>query len=363
MTGKQKAGKGSTQVSAQRDVVIISQTASVSDIRDIVRAEIELTLSNFKTKALQRYISKGDSMAQKLVAILGDDENSLSAFSDPDFNFAIRDAGRAVASNDGEYTEELLVDILANRAIQGGSNKVKIVTKQAIEAADKLTDVTLNSLSFLWIILNITPIKSTFEMEFGILSAYYGRSLDALKPTKAEEWTEEADLLRLIEIDRSFNASTRPFADFLSERVSRYMRPGIPAERWSDMNALLNEKGFDVRMSLIQHPLKENFVLIDHNSKEEFLEVVKAEVADDVWANEIMEEMATLNNFDVIDDTARERLGQLIDQDINLKRTSEWWQVLPACRITTVGMAIGYLHAKKHIEFNGAQNLDDYLNR
>ncbi|MEO6761423.1 MAG: LPO_1073/Vpar_1526 family protein [Candidatus Saccharimonadales bacterium] len=361
MVNKQKAGKDSNQINAERDVVIISQSASVSDIRDIVKSEIELTLSNYKANALEKYVAKGNSMIEKLVAVIGDDQSKLNAFSDPDFNYALRDAGRAVASNESEYTEELLVEILANRAAHSGSNRVKIVTMQAIEAADKLTDDTLNALTNLWVMLFIVPQQSRFEDYLAGFSRIFGESFSTLKPALPSKWIEEAELLRLIEVERGFISDTKPFVEMLSEKFPRYLRAGIPVDRWNDMNKTLMDYKHDIRINIILHPLKEGFVLVNHDSKDQFLEAVRVSVEAGGSVGTIINEIVNMNNFDAFDPVAQEQLLQLIDQDSNLKEASEWWHNLPACRVTAVGKAIGYLHAKKYITFNGVQNLEDYL--
>lgn len=360
MADAQRAGKNSTQLSAGRDVIIIDNSQSESDIRSIVRSEMELTLSNFKADAIEKYIDKGNSMIDKLISVIGTSQEKLNVFSDPDFNFAVRDASRAVASNDSDFTEELLVDILANRVNHGSSNKVKLVTKLAIEAADKLTETTLNNLANFWVMLYLVPNKSSFEAEFTSFSLIYGESFATLSPTKPSDWIEEAELLRLVEVERGFNSdSTKSFAEMLGERMLRYLRAGIPANRWKELNKLLEENEHGVKIDSITHPLKDGFVLLDYDSKDDFFAATQAAVE----GKELINEMASLNKFDDIDKDAQLKLDKLINENDNLKKASVWWDQLPACRMTTIGKSIGYLHARKYITFAGADNLEDYLNK
>jgi hypothetical protein len=42
--------------------------------------------------------------------------------------FSLRDAGRAAVSNEDKHTEDLLVDLLTNRAEQGNHSRVRLAT-------------------------------------------------------------------------------------------------------------------------------------------------------------------------------------------------------------------------------------------
>jgi hypothetical protein len=362
MTGKQKAGKGSAQVNAGRDVVIISQATSESDIRGIVQAEIQLTLSNYKADALEKYLAKGNSMIEKLVGSLENTQDKLNAFSDPDFNFALRDAGRAVASNDSEYTEELLVDILASRAIYGGSSKVKIVTKKAIEAADKLTPETLNALTMVWVLLNIVvQPEHYFPVKFAMQHHIHKQALGAFKPVPAADWIDEAELLGLIEVDRGFGTNTKSYVELLSERFKKFLCPGISLNRWQEINAALQDQKVDIRIHVIEHPLKNGFVLVDCTTRDEFIAAVKKLIPEKATVHELIEEVANTNGFESEDAAAKQKLEDFVNKESDLQEVSKVWHDYPAFRITTVGEAIGYLHARKHIQFSGVGNLEEYL--
>ena len=358
---KQKAGDDSTQLNAERDIVIISASASESDIRNLVRNEIQSTLLNYKNDSVEKYLSKGNSMLDKLLGVLGDQKKNLSAFAEPDFNFAIRDAARAVASNDSVYTEDLLVEILATRAKDNKNNKVKIITKQAIQPADKLSEEVLKGLTCLWVMLYIVPHKSDFTFELARSITVYKKIFDKLKPAEPKVWVEEAELLNLITVQRGFNSGTKDFMDYFSERFSKYMCRGIDASRWSEMNTALLSDGVDIRINLLQHPLRDSFVVINHDDRDSFMNALGDITKYSEQAQGLINEAIDLNGFGTIEETAKAKLSELVNNQETLRVARDWWSKLPPLRPTATCKAICFLHARKQIEFDGAQNLESYL--
>ena len=131
----QKAGADSVQVQAGRDIIVgVTAEEVVSITRTEIAQSVELLTAMAKDVAEARVKALGDGIIDAFCSR----PELYRAFADPDFQFALRDAARAVASTDDEHTEQLLVDLLTNRAEEGSTTRVRFATGQAIRAADKL---------------------------------------------------------------------------------------------------------------------------------------------------------------------------------------------------------------------------------
>jgi hypothetical protein len=122
----QRAGSESLLLQASRDINIVG--VSPADVIEITRTEVgrvldELTLTA-KAVADERVRALGDKILERF----SESPQLLGAFGEPDFQYSLGDAGRAAASNDDPHTEQLLVDLLANRAETGNAAMVRLAT-------------------------------------------------------------------------------------------------------------------------------------------------------------------------------------------------------------------------------------------
>jgi hypothetical protein len=119
---QQSAGDSSQQFQASRDMEVHVHGVTAADVVSITRVEVDAVRSELTAMA-----SRAGSLAEErlrafqdhVVDQFADVPHLREAFADPDFQFSLRDAGRAAVSNDDQHTEDLLVDLLKNRAEQG----------------------------------------------------------------------------------------------------------------------------------------------------------------------------------------------------------------------------------------------------
>jgi hypothetical protein len=137
----QEAGDNSEQQQAARDIINITQVGvSAANVIAITRSETKRIIEGELTPAAERIAHERlDQFEQKMIDRFAEDPQLRKAFADPDFQCSLRDASRAAASNDDDHTEDLLVDLLANRAAEGNSARLRLITSRAIQAADKLS--------------------------------------------------------------------------------------------------------------------------------------------------------------------------------------------------------------------------------
>ena len=92
---------------------------------------------------------------------------ALASFRDPDMQYAIFMAQREYARSGSEELEQMLVDLLVERAT--ATDLVRIVLNEAITVAPKLTAPQLDTLSLILLLVHNPPFRYSFETlaEFG----------------------------------------------------------------------------------------------------------------------------------------------------------------------------------------------------
>jgi hypothetical protein len=137
----QSAGDESQQQQAGRDIINITQVGvSREEIVAITRDETRRAIQDeLPTIAQDIAGERLHRFGDKVIDRFERDPAIRPAFADPDFQYSLADASRAAASNDDEHTDDLLVELLANRAEQGNSARLRLTTNRAIQAADKLS--------------------------------------------------------------------------------------------------------------------------------------------------------------------------------------------------------------------------------
>jgi hypothetical protein len=354
---KQSAGAESQLLQAGRDIVITGLSAA--DVVEITRREVarvadELTL-NAKTVAEERVRALGDKILERFAQT----PEHLGAFKDPDFQFSLNDAGRAAASNDDEHTEDLLVDLLANRAEAGNTSRVRLATSQAIRAADKLSIETLNGLTALWALSSLgasdpDDIAAQVESARSVAGA-----VAALALPDEVDWLQEAEALNLTRSYGDGLMTRKGYREMLQERAAAHLVTGVPRQQFTESLALGGEEIPDLTGKVAEHPLRPNFVRLLGNDRESFLRLFDAPISPPPQ----LEELITMNQFGSRDPEAVEQWNVLLDEIPAVARVEAWWDGLPYAELTLIGRVIGFVNAKRHIAFAGAQTVAGLLSR
>jgi hypothetical protein len=354
---QQKAGAESQLLQAGRDIVISG--ISPADVVEITRREVarvvdELTLSA-RTVAEERVQALGNKILERFAQ----SPEYLGAFRDPDFQFSLNDAGRAAASNDDEHTEELLVDLLANRAEAGNTSRVRLATSEAIRAADKLSLETLTGMTALWA-LSFLSASDPENLESLLASlANIANAVAALDLPVGIDWLQEADALNLTRRYGGEVISRRPYRDMQQQRAAEHLVTGIATERFNEMVAQGGEDIPDLTGKVAPHRLKSDHVRLLGKDRESFLRLFD----EPITPSPQLEEILVSNGFGTGDPEAVERWNALVDQTPAVATVESWWNGLPMVDFTLIGQVIGFVNAKRYVRFAGAQTVAELLSR
>jgi hypothetical protein len=297
-----------------------------------------------------------ESLTSYVVEHFANRPELFQAFGEPDFQYSLQDAGRVAASNDEDHTEQLLIDLLANRAEKGDSSRTRLVTSQAIKAADKLSSNALTGVTALWSVqyLSWSNPHDMLSHLGGIVRI--ADTLVNLGLPSDRAWMEDADALNLLRTSIGGIVTRKTYSEMVQDKMAAHLVAGIDAK---ESTALLTQveqvaPGFVGRLQA--HPLKEGFLILPGNTKEELVAIFSS-AASSAEFNQLAEQ----NGYGARDSAAIEKLNELIGEVPVLDVFAQWWDPLPLAELTIVGDVIGFLNAGRCMSFEGAKTVSEFL--
>ena len=352
---EQTGGSESQLLQAGRDLIV--HGVSAADVVEITRIEVarvldELTLSA-KTIAEERTKSLGDRILERFA----ETPELLGAFGEPDFQYSLGDAGRAAASSDDAHTEQLLVDLLANRAESGNTSRARLATSQAIKAADKLSLETLNGLTALWAVTFLTAAdRNRAASHVATARSVADAVLILGLPTDAD-WLQEAEALNLARMYGGTLLNRKSYREFIRERASAAFSTGIAKDKFEELIVKSDAGLPDLAGRFAEHQLKSGFVALAGKDRDGFLETF----ADGYVPSAELEELVTANGYGAQDPDALSRFDELLNESPAVQAVEKWWDSTPYVDMTVVGRVVGFVNARRHMTFQGAQTVRELL--
>lgn len=350
---EQAAGAESQLLQAGRDIVIGG--VSAADVVEITRREVARVVDELTLSAKEVAEERVEALGNKILERFAQAPEALGAFADPDFQFSLNDAGRAAASNDDQHTEDLLVDLLANRAEAGNTSRVRLATSHAIRAADKLSIETLNGLTATWAVTFLVPAHPD-DLASSVQSIRrVADALHALGLPESIDWLQEAEPLNLARTYGGGLMTRKRYRDFIQSRVADHLVSGIPTQDFQD---LVNRGDLpDLTGKVVPHSLKPDTVRLLGRDRDAFLDLFDPAIT----PSPPLEELISANGFQGRDDAAVEAWNSLIEEVPSVRRVEEWWDGLPYAELTLIGRVIGFVNARRHVQFEGAETIAQLL--
>jgi hypothetical protein len=349
----QKAGADSQQYQAGGDINI---GVTAEEVVDITRAEVARSVDQLTAAAKEIAEARNHALGDRIIGAFEGRPELFQAFADPDFQFSLRDAARAAASTDEVYTEELLVDLLTNRAEKGASTRVRLATSQAIKAADKLSLEALNGLTALWAIVSLRSSEPNVASELKVATEVADVLIALKLPTDAG-WVRELDVLNL---GRTQQVLVRTqFKDIVISRVSRDLVTGIDVDTSLGLIDGAKKAIPEVAERIEAHPLKPGFVKLAGKDKEDLLSQLPAYAAD---ISEL-QQLIGLNGYGIGDNTATANLAKELESSRQISTIANWWNSVPVLNLTMVGEVVAFVNARRHMTFQGAGTVSELLQR
>jgi len=347
----QKAGADSQQYQAGRDITI---GVTAQEVVNITRAEVERSVDHLTAAAKEVAEARNRALGDRIIEAFQGRPELFQAFADPDFQFSLRDAARAAASTDDEHTEQLLVDLLTNRAEEGGSTRVRLATSQAIRAADKLSKDALTGLTAIWVLSYLSTWGDTFAARMAQRSTTAAK-LIALGLPSDQAWVSDLDILNLARVQSMM--ARQQYADLLAQRFSEFLVTGL--DKTNDRTLLDDAQRVvpEIGLLLAEHPLKPGFIMLTPSDEVAVFASLPASAAD----IEIVKLLVGKNGYGMQDNTARANLAAAVAETASLATIQDWWQQTPAFDLTVAGDVVGFVNARRHVAIGNAASIADLL--
>lgn len=347
----QKVGADNRQYQAGGDITI---GVTAEEVVNITRAEVARSVDQLTAAAKEVAEARNQALGDRIIGAFEGRPELFQAFADPDFQFSLRDAARAAASTDDEHTEQLLVDLLTNRAEEGSSTRVRLATSQAIRAADKLSKDALVGLTAIWAISYLSSRDGTFGEKLESESET-ATTLIALDLPSDNAWVSDLDVLNLARVQSMVRRNQ--YIDVLAQHFAEFLVPGIDKE--ADRELLDDAKRTvpEVDQLVSDHPLKPGFVRLTPVDSEAVLASLPVGAAD----IEVVMQVIGKNGYGGRDNTAQANLAKAVAEAEPLTTIRDWWQKTPAFDLTVAGDVIGFVNARRHLTIANATSIADLL--
>ncbi len=187
----QQTGDHSTNIQAQT-VEIHHHGLTVPEVRKEFMALFEANFYRLQSVARETAEQRAKEVTEKFLGELAArNPAGLLAARDPDMQAAVFTAQREYARSGGEDLEQVLVELLVQRAT--AKDLPRIVLNEAIAVASKLTEIQLDTLSLLLVFVHDAPIRRVFE-SWSDLGHYLNGFIGPVIPATADD---PGDLMHL----------------------------------------------------------------------------------------------------------------------------------------------------------------------
>lgn len=179
---------------------------------------------------------------------------------------------------------------------------------------------------------------------------------DQYPAPQSSDWLDDLDLLGLVRLLDNGLSSRTPYDEYIAGRFPIYT--GISNETAEPLLEAVSAKHPVIASLMEDHPLKDGFKLVRAEDKDVLigqLETNGIKVSELPKIEQILEQ----NQFGAKDPSAETKLREMVKKDPVLSEFANWWDQLPPINFTAVGNAIGFVNARRHIDFRGAQSLSD----
>ena len=146
----QKGGDSSTNIQAQRDVII---GLGYSDVRDIAMDIFKTNFIELRSIAQQVAIERAEALVDSfLKEAVRQGQTEIPEAENPDFQYALFSAQRDYARTGDQDLGNLLVQLLVDRTKLRDRDLLQIVLNQSLTVAQMLTSDQLDSLSLVFLL-------------------------------------------------------------------------------------------------------------------------------------------------------------------------------------------------------------------
>lgn len=351
---KQKAGKGSTQISV--DQLVVNNSLSENEVREIVQAEAAKIIAEANESAKKVANSRIDSFSEMLIKRLIESDN-LDELRDPSMHLLIRNAQEAAICTSDKSDHEILSELLVYRSEHPNDKNATSSVKKAISEIDGISRDALDALTMSFSIMSFTPVSGSIEEGLQAIDALFGKLLRKVSLPTTNEWIENLEITNIIRVN-SFGR-LKKYNEIARSNFSGYYVLGIKKESDNFKKAigLLADNNLPTGI-LINNCLNENYLRIAIPSLNKIGEmgIIDAKTGSisklsDTQIKAVEQVIGLYENNDDDFNNMKNAFDAKLSEYENIAKTKKWWDKVAdsgVCfNITSVGRVLANTNARR----------------
>ena len=350
----QKAGDGSQQIQMTNPTIVIG--IDEKRVREVCSEMAVETIKQCTQEASAVAISRIEKFTTALIPRVEKIEKNFKSFSDPSFQFELRNAQKVAACTDSDGDYELLSELLVHRIEKGDERKTKASISKAIEIVDQVDDEALCALTLIYAINSWTAVSGNITQGLTVMNDLFSSLCYRTLP-QGLDWAYHLDILNAARV--SSVGTFKKFDEFYPNFFEGYTCTGIKKESEAYQNAVdkLTEVNLPLNL-LVEHELNDGYVRLNVKDADSIKDItIPVMVQPNVihFRKVSTLEVDALNQIwklysqdDSIKDVVKKAFMQKWDTYDTLKSVRLWWEALPhSITITPIGKVLAHANAQR----------------
>lgn len=255
---KQKAGSGSTQVTANN--IIINKGLSENVVLDIIRSEANRILAEANESARQVANARMDTFSSVLVERLMR-SSCLDAFRDPAMFFLLKKVQEVAICTDDKTDYDILSELIVYRAEHPNDKDTAAAIKKAISEMDNISEDALNAITIAFSIISFTPISGIIEDGLNAIDTLFAKMLNKITLPNNTDWVDNLEIAGAVRINQIGHLKT--YEEIVQANFSGYFVLGLKkdSEDFEKAKDFLTKSSIPIGI-LVDNPLHDDYVRI-----------------------------------------------------------------------------------------------------
>ncbi len=351
----QKAGDNSQQVQMINPTIVMG--IDEKRVREVCSEVAVETIKQCTQEASAIAISRIEKFTTNLIPRVEKIEKDFQSFSDPSFQFELRNAQKVAACTDIDGDYELLSELLVHRIEKDDERKTKASISKAIEIVNQVDDDALCALTLMYAILTWTAVSGDITQGLKTMNDLFSSLCYRTLP-QGLQWAYHLDILNAARVSSSekFNK----FSEIYPKTFNGYTCVGIQKGTEVHQKAIdkLDEVNLPSNFLLVDHELNDGYVRLNvrnvnsikditipvliQPNEVEFRKVneVEVDVLNQIWQ--------LYSNEPSLKEKVKNAFMQKWDTYDALKSVRLWWESLPhSITITPIGKVLAHANAQR----------------
>lgn len=350
----QKAGDGSQQVQMINPTIVMG--IDEKRVREVCSEVAIETIKQCTQEASAVAIARIEKFTTNLIPRVEKIENDFKSFSEPSFQFELRNAQKVAACTDRVGDYELLSELLVHRIEKGEERKTKASISKAIEIVDQIDDEALCALTVIYAISRWTATSGNITQGLNVMNDLFSSVCYKQLPRDLD-WAHHLDILNAARV--SSVGTFKKLSEFYPDLFEGYICAGIQkeSEEYKVAIDLLTATNLPTNL-LVDHELNDGYVRLNIKNVGAINAITIPVVIQPNVLNyrnittseiDVMNQIWNLYSNDAsIKNKVKNEFMKKWDTYDTLKSVHLWWDALPhSIIITPIGKVLAHANAQR----------------